>query len=29
VFESARMYTGPVREVRRERIYGVTSLELG
>lgn len=29
VFECARMYTGPVREVRRERIFGVTSFELG
>lgn len=29
VFEVARMYTGPIRLTRRERVYGVTSLELG
>ncbi|NEC85466.1 GNAT family N-acetyltransferase [Streptomyces sp. SID12501] len=28
-FETARMYTGPVREFARERIFGVTTLELG
>ncbi|MFI8288346.1 GNAT family N-acetyltransferase [Streptomyces sp. ms191] len=28
-FETARMYTGPLRPVARERIFGVTSLELG
>ncbi|MFF7475178.1 GNAT family N-acetyltransferase [Streptomyces sp. NPDC008092] len=28
-FETARMYTGPVRDHARERIYGVTTLELG
>ncbi|MFD8735270.1 GNAT family N-acetyltransferase [Streptomyces sp. NPDC059618] len=28
-FETARMYTGPVRESARERVHGVTSLELG
>ncbi|MGW1965937.1 GNAT family N-acetyltransferase [Streptomyces sp. NPDC001935] len=28
-FETARMYTGPVREFAGERVYGVTSLELG
>ncbi|MFD3534083.1 GNAT family N-acetyltransferase [Streptomyces sp. NPDC058664] len=28
-FETARMYTGPVRPVARERVYGVTTLELG
>ncbi|MFD9462231.1 GNAT family N-acetyltransferase [Streptomyces sp. NPDC060027] len=28
-FETARMYTGPVREFAGERTYGVTSLELG
>jgi GNAT superfamily N-acetyltransferase len=29
VFECARMYSGPIRPVRRERVFGVTSLELG
>lgn len=29
VFETARMYTGPVRPVALERLYGVTSFELG
>jgi GNAT superfamily N-acetyltransferase len=29
VFEVARMYTGPVREVDQARVFGVTSLELG
>ncbi|MGQ4387332.1 GNAT family N-acetyltransferase [Streptomyces sp. SAS_270] len=28
-FETARMYTGPVRPFAGERIYGVTTLELG
>ncbi|MET8424353.1 GNAT family N-acetyltransferase [Nocardia sp. NPDC004860] len=28
-FETARMYTGPVRAYHRERVYGATSLELG
>ncbi|GAB2544648.1 GNAT family N-acetyltransferase [Nocardia heshunensis] len=28
-FETARMYTGPVRPFRRERVFGVTTLELG
>ncbi|MFE2556992.1 GNAT family N-acetyltransferase [Streptomyces sp. NPDC059352] len=28
-FETARMYTGPVRPVARERVFGVTTLELG
>jgi hypothetical protein len=28
-FETARMYTGPVREHARERVFGVTTLELG
>ncbi|MET7982694.1 GNAT family N-acetyltransferase [Streptomyces sp. NPDC005281] len=28
-FETARMYTGPVRASARERVHGVTSLELG
>jgi hypothetical protein len=28
-FETARMYTGPVRPVATERIFGVTTLELG
>jgi hypothetical protein len=28
-FETARMYTGPVRPYARERVYGVTTLELG
>ncbi|MFF1506726.1 GNAT family N-acetyltransferase [Streptomyces sp. NPDC058326] len=28
-FETARMYTGPVRPVPHERVYGVTTLELG
>ncbi|WP_369216267.1 GNAT family N-acetyltransferase [Streptomyces flavofungini] len=28
-FDTARMYTGPVREFARERVFGVTSLELG
>ncbi|MEU4167961.1 GNAT family N-acetyltransferase [Streptomyces sp. NPDC026665] len=28
-FETARMYTGPVREFAGERVFGVTSLELG
>ncbi|MEU5778952.1 GNAT family N-acetyltransferase [Streptomyces venezuelae] len=28
-FDTARMYTGPVREYAQERVFGVTSLELG
>lgn len=28
-FETARMYTGPVREHAQDRVYGVTTLELG
>ncbi|MEU4038037.1 GNAT family N-acetyltransferase [Streptomyces collinus] len=28
-FETARMYTGPVRDHARERVFGVTTLELG
>lgn len=28
-FETARMYTGPVRELALERVFGVTTLELG
>ncbi|MFJ9820395.1 GNAT family N-acetyltransferase [Streptomyces sp. NPDC101151] len=28
-FETARMYTGPVREHARERVFGVATLELG
>ncbi|MFB7599226.1 GNAT family N-acetyltransferase [Streptomyces sp. NPDC056160] len=28
-FQTARMYTGPVREYARERVFGVTTLELG
>ncbi|MEV4949618.1 GNAT family N-acetyltransferase [Streptomyces sp. NPDC053755] len=28
-FETARMYTGPIRPVAQERIFGVTTLELG
>ncbi|GGY88461.1 N-acetyltransferase GCN5 [Streptomyces olivaceoviridis] len=28
-FETARMYTGPVRAYTRERVFGVTTLELG
>ncbi|WP_410091067.1 GNAT family N-acetyltransferase, partial [Streptomyces sp. adm13(2018)] len=28
-FETARMYTGPVRPVAGERVFGVTTLELG
>jgi hypothetical protein len=28
-FETARMYTGPVRPYARERVFGVTTLELG
>jgi GNAT superfamily N-acetyltransferase len=28
-FETARMYTGPIRPVARERVFGVTTLELG
>ena len=29
VFETARMYTGPVRDVALQRIFGVTTFELG
>lgn len=29
VFETARMYTGPIRPVALDRLYGVTSFELG
>lgn len=29
VFETARMYTGPIRELRLDRIFGVTTFELG
>ncbi|MFF9012791.1 GNAT family N-acetyltransferase [Streptomyces sp. NPDC014870] len=28
-FETARMYTGPVRPIPRERVFGITTLELG
>jgi GNAT superfamily N-acetyltransferase len=29
VFETARMYTGPIRPIRLERVFGVTTFELG
>lgn len=29
VFETARMYRGPIRRVALERVYGVTTFELG
>jgi hypothetical protein len=29
VFETARMYTGPIRPQRLERVFGVTTFELG
>ncbi|WP_448031295.1 GNAT family N-acetyltransferase [Bradyrhizobium liaoningense] len=29
VFETARMYTGPIRPLRMDRVFGVTSFELG
>ena len=29
VFETARMYTGAIRPVRLERVFGVTTFELG
>ena len=29
VFETARMYTGPIHPVRVERVFGVTTFELG
>jgi GNAT superfamily N-acetyltransferase len=29
VFETARMYSGPIRKVSLERVYGVTTFELG
>ena len=29
VFETARMYTGPIRPVRLERVFGITTFELG
>jgi hypothetical protein len=28
-FETARMYSGPIRPVALERVYGVTTFELG
>ncbi|MGW5425142.1 GNAT family N-acetyltransferase [Streptomyces sp. NPDC003943] len=28
-FETARMYTGPIRPIAQERVFGVTTLELG
>ena len=28
-FETARMYTGPIRPVAQERVFGITTLELG
>lgn len=28
-FDTARMYTGPIREFAQERVFGVTTLELG
>ncbi|MGW0708488.1 GNAT family N-acetyltransferase [Streptomyces sp. NPDC002643] len=28
-FETARMYTGPIRPYARERVFGITTLELG
>lgn len=28
-FETARMYTGPIRPYAEERVFGVTTLELG
>ena len=29
VFETARMYTGPAPDLQPERIFGITSFELG
>ena len=29
VFETARMYNGPIRPIAQKRIFGVTCLELG
>jgi hypothetical protein len=29
VFETARMYTGAIRPLRLERVFGVTTFELG
>jgi ribosomal protein S18 acetylase RimI-like enzyme len=29
VFETARMYTGPIRAIRLERVFGITTFELG
>lgn len=29
IFETARMYTGPVRPVQLRRVFGVTTFELG
>jgi len=29
VFETARMYTGPIPTLRLERVFGVTTFELG
>jgi hypothetical protein len=29
VFETARMYTGPIRPIRLQRLFGVTTFELG
>jgi hypothetical protein len=29
VFETARMYTGPIAPLRIDRVFGVTSFELG
>jgi GNAT superfamily N-acetyltransferase len=29
VFETARMYNGPIRPIRSERLFGITTLELG
>jgi len=29
IFETARMYTGPLRPMRLDRVFGVTTFELG
>jgi hypothetical protein len=29
VFETARMYTGPIPAMRLDRVFGVTTFELG
>jgi hypothetical protein len=29
VFETARMYTGPIPPLRLDRVFGVTTFELG